>query len=84
MKNLAILFAITCTLCACSSKDDVCDMTGNRYGKMMSEGTPLTEKDKACMQAAMIKGANEYAKKTQADMEKWLADEKARTSKPTK
>ncbi len=44
-------------------------MTGERYGKMMKEGTPLNEKDKACVQALMIKGFEDAAQKAKAESE---------------
>jgi hypothetical protein len=62
IKNLVLLSSIACVLSACSPKDEPCDMTGKRYGKMMEEGTPLTEKDKACLNAVMIKGFQDAAK----------------------
>lgn len=45
---------------------------------MMKEGIPLTEKDKACAQAAMIKGFEDAAKKTQAEAAAALAKDKER------
>lgn len=80
MQKLVLVSAITCLLCACS--EQACDSTGERYAKMMREGTPLTEKDKACVQANFIRGTEEALKKLQADLEKRKADEKANPPKP--
>lgn len=66
-RKLLLFSAIVSLLCACSPKEEACDMTGERYGKMMEEGTPLNEKDKACAQAVMIKGAEDSAKKAHAE-----------------
>ena len=66
-RKLLLLSAIVSLLCACSPKEEACDMTGERYGKMIKEGTPLNEKDKACAQAVMIKGFEDSAKKAQAE-----------------
>lgn len=65
-KTLLLLSTVASLLCACSPKEEACDMTGEKYGKMMKEGTPLNEKDKACFQAVMIKGSEDSAKKAQA------------------
>lgn len=51
-------------------------MTGERYGKMMKEGTPLNEKDKACVQALIIKGFEDSAKESQAEAAAALAKDK--------
>ena len=83
MQKLVLLSAITCVLCACTPKEEACDMTGQRYSKMAREGTPLTPKDQACAQAAMLKGLSDYKKRLDADREKQKADAKARSDKPT-
>lgn len=73
MQKLVLLSAITCLLCACSLKEEACDPTGARYFKMRREGTPLTEKDKACLDAALIKGAEEAMKEANAELKKQRA-----------
>jgi hypothetical protein len=82
MQKFALLSAITCVLCACSPKEEACDPTGARYAQMMKEGSPFTEKDKACIQANLIKSFEDAAKKLNADAEKQKADEKAHPYKP--
>ncbi len=62
MQKLVLLSAITCVLCACS--EQACDLTGERYAKMMKEGTVFNEKDQACVQASIIQGAEATRPKT--------------------
>lgn len=81
MQRLVLLSAVTCVLGACSLKEEACDMTGQRYSKMAREGIPLTEKDKACVQAIMIKSFEDVQKQMKADLDKHIANEKARRSK---
>lgn len=82
MQKLVLLSAITCVLCACSPKEEACDPTGQRYSKMMKEGTPFTEKDAACVQANLIKSFEDSAKKLNAEAEKRKVDEKEHPHKP--
>ena len=82
MRKLVLLSAVTFILCACTPKEEPCDPTSARYTKMMKEGTPLTEKDKACVQANLIRGLEEGQKKMMADLEKQRAEEKAHPYKP--
>lgn len=63
MQKIILLSAIACLLCACS--EQACDETGQRYVQKMKEGTPLSEKDKACIQAGWIR----ESEKMQKDLE---------------
>ncbi len=62
MQKLILLSAVAYFLCACS--EQACDPTGERYTKMMNEGSPLTEKDKACLQAVILKSVEDIRPKT--------------------
>lgn len=63
MQRLVFLSAVACLLAACSEQAQTCDPTGQRYAKMQKEGTPLTEKDRACIQAILIRKAEEIREK---------------------
>lgn len=60
MQKFILFCAIIYLLCACS--EQACDPTGQRYMQMMKEGTPLTEKDKACVQANWLKESENFSK----------------------
>ncbi len=49
---------------------------------MMKEGTPLTEKDQACVQAKLFQDFEDAKKKLKTDGEKQKTDEKAHPYKP--
>lgn len=66
MKKLILLAAVAIAIGGCS-KEEACDMTGQRYMKMMKEGTPLTEKDKACLMASVEKKDEEWRAKKNAE-----------------
>ena len=73
MKNylpFVTAFAAISLLSGCSAKDEVCDMTGAKYQKMEADGTPLSEKDKACLNAISVKKWNEQQEERKKEIER--------------
>lgn len=49
---------------------------------MITEGVPLTEKDKACLQANLIREVETAKKNLSAEMEKMNSEKKTNPDKP--
>lgn len=71
-KDLPFVIAIVAIplLFGCSAKEEVCDMTGAKYQKMEAEGTPLSDKDNACLNAISIKKWNELQEERKKEIER--------------
>lgn len=83
MKKTVLSASICLLILGCkpseqTAKVDTCDTTGKRYSEMMKNGEPLNAKDQACIQAAMLKGFVDAAKKTQDNAKIIMENDKAK------